>query len=795
MKLNQFIRNASIPSVATTVLLVGTSYGETRLSNTNVSLAFESATESFLEDTCLDCHSGASADAGLDLETLPRDGSALEKWVSVYDRVSSGEMPPPEDYDVDSEEREAFTASLCDVLRRTQRHQHASLGRAPTRKLTNDELEHTLHDLLGIDIPLASLLPDEQRSGGFNNIGAIQSMSHFQLENHLNVVDAALDAAWHRAADSGADFRRVYSARDLARANPSRRCRDPEMREGLAVVWSSTMAFYGRVTSTTIRRSGWYRIRFTASAVRPPDDKNVWCSVRSGRCNSGAPLMTWIGAFEASENPQEWEFTAWLPENHMLEIRPGDATLKTGRFRGGQVGAGEGEPQDIAGVALHEMLIEQIHPGGSLKSMRRKVFGKLPVEINQGSLVYTGENAGRDTREQLRKFASRAFRRDVTDAQLRVYLQLLDSELAAGKEPVQALRTAYRALLCSPRFLYLQDAPGPLDDLAIASRLSYMLWGSLPDRELLKLARSGELRDSENLLSQVERMLAAPRGQDFVKRFTAQWLDLVDIDFTEPDRKQHRDFDVVVQNSMLAETREFVKHLLDNNRPAIELVDADYTFLNSRLAEYYGIDGIEGDAVRLVSVDPQSHRGGLLTHGAVLKVTANGTNTSPVLRGVWVSERLLGQPIPPPPENVPAIEPDVRGAKSIRDMLEKHRADAACASCHAKIDPPGYALENFDAAGRWRTQYGKKQPINSGYILPDGRPFDGPESFRELMRTTPKPIAKCFAEKLVTFATGHEIAFVDREHISNIVDATADTEYGVRSLLDAVVTSPLFLNK
>lgn len=790
-----FIHTTASATVLPFLVLSSLCCGEILASNNHMPLSFPSGTEAFLQETCLDCHSGASADAGLDLETLPRDGSAFEKWVSVYDRVSSGEMPPPEDYEVEPQQRAVFTESLGARLRESQVQQHARLGRAPTRKLTNDELERTLHDLLGIDVPLASLLPDEQRSGGFNNIGAIQSMSHFQLENHLNVVDAALDAAWHRAANQETDFGREYSARDLARANPNRRCRDPEMRGGVAVVWSSTMAFYGRVTSTTVRRSGWYRIRFTASAVRSPRDKNVWCSVRSGRCNSGAPLMTWIGAFEASEEPQEWEFTAWLPENHMLEIRPGDATLKKGRFRGGQVGAGEGESQDIAGVALHEMVVEQIHPGGNLKSMRRKVFGQLPIEVNDGQLVYTGQNAHSDTSAQLRKFARRALRRDVSDAELEIYLELLGSELDSGAEPLQALRTTYRALLCSPRFLYLQDAPGPLDDFAIASRLSYMLWGSLPDRQLLKLARAGELRDSEKLLAEVQRMLSAPRGQDFVKRFTAQWLDLVDIDFTEPDRKQHRDFDVVIQNSMLAETRKFVQHLLDNNRPAVELVDADYTFLNSRLAEYYGIDGVEGDAVRLVSTGPQSHRGGLLTHGAILKVTANGTNTSPVLRGVWVSERLLGQPIPPPPENVPAIEPDVRGAKSIRDMLEKHRADATCASCHAKIDPPGYALENYDAAGRWRTNYGKKQPINSGYTLPDGRSFDGPESFRKLMRATPKPIAKCFAEKLVTFATGHEIAFADREHIANIVDSTADTDYGVRSLLDAVVTSPLFLNK
>lgn len=753
----------------------------------------------FLSNNCLDCHSSQDAEAGFDLERMAKSVSdeTFSQWVEVFDRVNDGEMPPKDYADFDADEQAKFLGGLSKQLTATQASAHLQFGRTPARRLTNLELERTLHDLLGVDLPLAELMPEEQRSGGFTNMAAIQSMSHFQLEDHLWVVDTALDEAFRNAANKkNKSFRRSYSARDLARSNTRRRCRDPEMRGGLAVVWSSTLVFYGRVTSTTVRKSGWYRITMKASAVKPPEDGGVWCTVRSGRCNSGAPLMSWIGSFEAQTQAKEMVYEAWLPEGHMIEVRPGDVTLKRARFQGGQVGVGEGEPQNVPGVALHSLILEEIHPAGSPDVTRRNLLGQLPVSTSDGELRIDSAGA-KELNQQLAKFASRAFRRSVTQSQLAPYRRMLASELANGAPPIEALRSAYRGLLCSPRFLYLTEPAGKLDDFAIASRLSYMLWGSMPDQELLKLARAGVLSKPETILAQTDRMLKARRGQDFVERFTGQWLDLLDIDFTEPDRKLYRDFDPVVQNAMLDETRQFVQDLLQNNRPAVDLVSAEHTYLNSRLADFYGVDGIQGDQMRRIELDSSSHRGGLLTHGSILKVTANGTNTSPVLRGVWVSERLLGQPIPPPPENVPAIEPDVRGAKTVREMLEKHRADSSCASCHAKIDPPGYALEKFDAAGQWRTSYDKrkKQPIDASYHLRDGREFDGPDAFKQLWKATPEPIARCFAEKLLIFGTGSDITFADREHVEVIVTAAAHDDFGLRTILNNVVTSPVFLSK
>ena len=304
--------------------------------------------------------------------------------------------------------------------------------------------------------------------------------------------------------------------------------------------------------------------------------------------------------------------------------------------------------------------------------------------------------------------------------------QGLESDAAS---PVELLRQAYRAILCSPRFVYFQEAPGQLDDHSIANRLSLMLTGRPPDPPLRKAADEGKLSNPEVLRRQTRRLLDSDALDHFVNDFTDQWLDLTDIDFTQPDRRMHGDFDLIVQFAMVVETRRFIISLIQENAPAQHLVDADHSWMNSRLAAYYEIDADIGPSSwQKVSLADHPYRGGLMTHGSILKVTANGTNTSPVVRGVWICDRLLGVPIPDPPENVPAIDPDVRGATTVREILEKHRSQTECATCHARIDPPGFALEHFDAAGRWRDHYlkrgkkgyGKGPKVDSAYVC------DGP---------------------------------------------------------------------
>ncbi len=762
----------------------------------------------FLRSNCIDCHDGPSGEGGFDVASLSsdlNDSQTFERWVRVFDRVHDGEMPPEEAGELDSDDVAAFVLGTSDWLKTNQQNQYDARGRVQGRRLTNLQLERTLHDLLGIDVPLAKLMTEEPRVEGFVGIADHQAMSHFQLQSHLTVVDAALDAAMRRVAMPNQPWTRSYAAVDIARANANRRCRDPEMLDGVAVTWSSKLIFYGRITSTTMKEDGWYRFRFKASAVNKPDDHGVWCTVRSGFCSSGAPLLSWIGSFEAGDQPTEHVLDAWIPKGNMIEIRPGDGTIKLAKFAGGQVGAGEGTPQKVPGVALHEMSIERIHPGGDLATARKRVFGELNVSVEpkSGKFKLDSDDTIEDLSKQVRRFAKRAFRSPVSATELEPYLGWMRQAIAEGDDPITALRAAYRAILCSPRFLYLVEPVGPLDNHAIASRLSYMLTGSMPDWRLTKLAHEQKLRDPIVLEQEVDRLLAGQRSHQFVRDFSDQWLDMSKIEFTEPDGRLYGDFDIVVQHAMLHETHHYLHHLIQNDRPADELIQSDYTFVNSRLARYYGLDANVGDETQRVDLPSDSPRGGLLAQGSILKVTADGTNTSPVLRGVWVSERILGTEIPPPPQNVPAVEPDIRGAKTIREQLQKHLSDSSCNACHRNIDPPGYALENFDAAGQWRDRYlqkdkGKLQrgaAVDSSFVMADGRRFETFKEFRHLVCDDIRPVARNVAAHLLVYGTGAPIGFADREDLDAIVDRTANSSYGLRSVLKAVVTSEPFLNK
>jgi hypothetical protein len=762
----------------------------------------------FLQAQCFDCHSGDDAEADLDLQQLSQDLSPqanFEKWVRVFDRVNAGEMPPRDSAPALPENPTRFLVETERWLKRHHHKQSELVGRVRARRLTNLQLERTLQDLLGIDIPLATLMPDEPRTNGFTTVAAGQSMSHFQLQTHLTVVDAALDEAFRRSVSEPDEMNTSFTAQDIVRRDPNRRCREPEMLDGSAVVWATRTTFYGRLPATKARYDGWYRIKIKASALNMRSERGVWCTVRTGPCVSSAPLLGWSGAFEATGTPQEWTLEAWMPRGHMFEIRPGDSTLKMGRFQGGQIGTGEGTAQNLAGLAIHSLTLERFHKGTGNESIRHRLFGDLKTKWDRQtrSRILISETPAADIAGLLDRFARRAFRRPVSDEVMAPYRDLVRQELENRVPLRDALRGGYRAILCSPRFLHFHETAGQLDNHALASRLSYFLWNSMPDAKLIELATAGQLHKPEVLRQQLNRMLKDDRGRNFVKDFAAEWLDLSEIDFTEPDRKLYSGFDVIVQQSMLEETHEFLRKMIRDNSSITNLIDSDHTFLNSRLARYYDIDRVNGDRLRQVRLRAEDNRGGLLTHGSIMKVTANGTTTSPVIRGVWVSERLLGVEIPPPPEGVPAIEPDIRGAMTIREMLAKHKADALCASCHVKIDPPGFALENFDPSGRWRDRYisvvkgrrGKGLQVNPEFDLPDGRHFSSLKEFQNLIVSDDDAIAANVARQLLTYATGAPCGFADREVVDGIVKRTEWNQHGLRSLIQAVVASSVFRTK
>jgi hypothetical protein len=441
-------------------------------------------------------------------------------------------------------------------------------------------------------------------------------------------------------------------------------------------------------------------------------------------------------------------------------------------------------------------------------------MGKNRPDPVQGIWTVESKQPLVDADRLLAAFLPRAFRRPVGAEVRKQYVARVNERLQAGDCFETAMRWVYRAALCSPDFLYHIEPAGKLDDHALACRLSYFFWRSLPDERLTQLAGAGKLHEAETLRGEIERLLKDARSQRFVEDFLGQWLKLRQIATNDPDRKLYPEFSSYLQDSMVAETRAYFRALLDQDRDASYLVRSDFAMLNEKLAVHYGIPGVSGSSIRQVPLPAGNPRGAFLTQAAILKITANGTTTSPVPRGAFVMERLLGQPPEPPPPNIPAIEPDVRGAQTIREQLDKHRSNTACASCHAKIDPPGFALEAFDVIGGARTRYrsiGMGDPAPRGSIdpfigigfklgppvdasseLPDGRKFQGIAEFQALLAADRDRLLNNLARQFTVYGTGRDISFGDREQVAAIVEKTRKKEGGVRSLIHELMQSTLF---
>jgi len=399
------------------------------------------------------------------------------------------------------------------------------------------------------------------------------------------------------------------------------------------------------------------------------------------------------------------------------------------------------------------------------------------------------------------------------------FLPVVEGVLKSGGAFADAMITGYTAVLCSPEFVCLEEKPGKLDDHAVAARLAFFLTNSAPDAELRAVAAKGQLRKPAVLRAQTERLLNGQKSQQFVNAFLDYWLDLRKTMGTAPDSALYDDYylDDLLTESALEETQQFFAELVRTDAPARNVVASDFVMVNERLAQHYGLPAFTGVAHRRVPVPADSPRGGLMTQAAVLKVTANGTTTSPVVRGVWIMERILGQPPPPPPAKVPAIDPDIRGATTIRQQLDKHRDQESCGACHVKIDPPGFALESFDVMGAWRDRYratgdaappekgfghgGQKfvfhfaQPVDASGELPDGRKFADIREFKRLLVENEAQLARNLAKQLTVYATGAPVRFSDRAAIEKILQRSRPSHYGVRTLIHELVQSDLFLNK
>jgi Protein of unknown function (DUF1592)/Protein of unknown function (DUF1588)/Protein of unknown function (DUF1587)/Protein of unknown function (DUF1595)/Protein of unknown function (DUF1585) len=408
-----------------------------------------------------------------------------------------------------------------------------------------------------------------------------------------------------------------------------------------------------------------------------------------------------------------------------------------------------------------------------------------PLPAGYARVFRCGHAPGHHTlacaRTNLADLARRAYRRPVTDAEIDGFMQFVERAQKRGDSIDQGMELALEAILVSPRFLFRIEPAGALDDFQFASRLSYFLWSSMPDDELFQLALDHRLRDPEVLHKQIHRMLLDPKARALVEDFGGQWLETRNLSALQPDPVKFSQFDASLRYDMQRETQLFFQSIIRDDRPISDFLAADYTFLDDRLAVFYGIPGVEGAQFRRVELQPDSHRGGILTQAAVLTVTSYPARTSPVLRGKWVLENLLGSPPPPPPPNVPNLDEKAIGATmSLRRQLELHRANPACRVCHARMDPLGFGLENYDAIGRWRTHDGSF-PIDSSGTLPNGQTFEGAAGLRQVLLRDQDAFARCLGSKLFTYALGRKMSL-----------NSARGNQTFRGLIEDIVTSPAF---
>ena len=528
-----------------------------------------------------------------------------------------------------------------------------------------------------------------------------------------------------------------------------------------------------------------------------------------------------LGWFEMpADKAREVEVVAEIKSNEHLLIQPSDCGIdEKGR---GVYNIGVKEFTG-SGLALQWVDVEGPLSESWPPSSVKRLFGETPVvEIEQkkrgnsrsrgvGYELRTVDPKAR-ARTLIESLAARAFRRPLGAGEADRFVQLIQAELDAGKSFTDAMRVGFRAVLTAPQFLLFQEPLGKLDRWALASRLSYFLWSTMPDEELL----AADVTKPEVLRAQTERLLKHPKAANFVRNFTGQWLDLRNIDATTPDKKLYPEFDELLQLSMVSETEAFFSELLTHDLSVAQFIDSDFAMLNRRLAEHYDIEGVQGEQLQRVALAPGHARGGLLTQASILKVTANGTTTSPVIRGAWVMKQLLGMPPPPPPAAVGSIEPDTRGSTTIREQLAKHRNSETCASCHMSMDPPGFALESFDVIGGYRERYRSQekgervdaklpsgrnvrymlgQPVDASGELPDGQKFGGIEDFKKLLLAQQDRVLRSLTEKLVTYGTGAGISFADRRAVGEIAKNAASKKSGLRTLIHEIVQSQIFQSK
>jgi hypothetical protein len=748
--------------------------------------AHETAPISFINQYCTDCHNQQDRTAGLALDLLNVDdlGQHTEIWEKVARKLSARQMPPMDGVRPDESAYNSFLSYLETSLDAVAA-QHPDPGRTSTfRRLNRTEYQNAIRDLLALDVDVKSLLPADDSAHGFDNV-TVDNLSPTLLSRYITAAQEISRLAVGRSSRPGGDTIRVR----------------PDLTQEAHVDGLPIGTRGGVLFRYTFPQDGEYDFQ-----VRLARDRNEEVEGLSEPHEIEILLDRERVALFTIKPPREAKDHATV-DSHLkarIHVTPGSHQV--------------GVTFPMESLSLLETMRQPLnahfnthrHPRINPAVYQVSIFGPFsatgPGDTASRRRIFVCRPARVEEEEAcaeriLSTLMRRAFRRPVTDRDLSGPMEFyrqgrIDGDFDAGIE------MALSSVLVSPQFLFRIEldprgiAPNAIyrvNDVDLASRLSFFLWSSSPDDELLDLAIEGQLSRPAVLEQQVRRMLADDRSQALVKNFAEQWLYLRNLESITPDARLFPDFDDNLRQAFRKETELFFESIVAEDRSVLDLLNADYTFVNERLAKHYNIPGVYGSRFRRVSLDTDSVRGGLLRHGSVLTVTSYATRTSPVIRGQWILKNILGMPPPPPPANVPALKDNTVSANlSVRERLAEHRADAACATCHDLIDPVGFALENFDAVGRWR-DFEAGKPVDATGGLPDGTPVNGVSGLEQGILQRPELFVRTLVEKLLTFALGRGIEFYDAPAVRRIVRDARSDNYRFSSLVVGIANSTPFL--
>jgi hypothetical protein len=778
--------------------------------------AFKRDVSPFMNTYCLRCHDGKQQKGNFRIDTLQPDFANLataQRWAEVIGRMNSGEMPPPKEPQPTSDELGKVVDWLATRIKEGEAARMARRGPVAHYRLSREEYANTVYDLLGVhyDVTLPGAFNEDPRWHGFERIGSMLSLSPSHVDRYFKAAETILERAFPEQQPKA--VKRRADAIEMHHRSDRKRIEEMGIADKVRVaLWPgyNLSAFRGYFWGQ-VKEPGIYKARIQLSGLQPrngrPPHLSVWhphlkrtIFDQDVIAPEDKPVIVEFETFLTM--PAELDFLnevpGKFPEGHTRNVLVGGGGIFTNTKDTRLLNPTGYKLFDEDGTALYPLLlVDWVDWEGPLttEAELKKRAGVMP------------ETAGdmAQARESLRRFATRAWRRPATDAEIDRYVKVIEKEVAAGAKFREAYLAALTGILTSNNFYYLAEgSPGErrerVNDWELASRLSYFLWGSMPDDELFQAAQAGTLHTPAVLRAQLKRMMEDAKIKRFTEAFPRQWLQLHKVGMFTPDEKLYPDYDKWLEKSMVLETTAFFNEVLAQNLSIREFLASDWTMANPRLASHYKLPPLTDAMMQRIGLRPEDHRGGLLTQASILSLTSDGTRHRPVHRGVWVSEAIFGKTPPPPPPNVEPIEPTPATAPkaTVRMQLEAHTTNSNCSSCHKNIDPLGFAFDNYDAVGRWRieevvpTGQGANPPINASGKLPDGRAFNGPDDFKQLLLADLDRFAPAFVNNLSTFALRRAMTVDDEAQINAIAQASKKDGYKMRSLIENLVLSELF---